>query len=214
MLYHILGALSSALFLLTWYGLYKQLAAIDAKKQTNQVSTQNLSINQFASSFFAFYANFIFGIAIDPFNHYLVWTRFGALLLLVVILFRVFQERRGVLSSVVFMSTLLAFIGGIISMSFRPFPDIAKLATDALMLIVTVVLVQGTLHQYWLLHKSKSLGNLSFTLIQSILIKDISTLMFALTMPFAIAWPLLVLNGSSVIARGTLLLKMRLIQNA
>lgn len=208
MLYHILGAVSSILFLLTWYGLSKQLNLINHRKSKKLLATENLSINQFGSSFFAFYANFMFGIAIEPFNHYLVWTRFGALVLLIAILFRIYQERKGRVNSVVYYGAVLAFLMGLLSIGYRPFPIVAKVATDMLMLVVTLVLVQGTIHQYWLLHKSNSLGSLSFPLIKSILIKDVSTLAFALTMPFSSAWPLLILNGMSVISRGVLLIKM------
>ncbi|GAB3002809.1 hypothetical protein [Psychrosphaera aestuarii] len=208
MLYHILGAVSSILFLLTWYGLSKQLILINDRKSKNLLATENLSINQFASSFFAFYANFMFGIAIEPFNHYLVWTRFGALVLLIAILFRIYQERKGHVNAIVYYGSTFAFGMGLLSIGYRPFPAVAKIATDVLMLVVTLVLVQGTLHQYWLLHKSKSLGGLSFPLIKSILIKDVSTLAFALTLPLSSAWPLLTLNGMSIISRGILLIKM------
>ena len=208
MLYHILGAVSSILFLLTWYGLSKQLNLINHRKSKKLLATENLSINQFGSSFFAFYANFMFGIAIEPFNHYLVWTRFGALVLLIAILFRIYQERKGRVNSVVYYGAVLAFLMGLLSIGYRPFPIFAKVATDMLMLVVTLVLVQGTIHQYWLLHKSNSLGSLSFPLIKSILIKDVSTLAFALTMPFSSAWPLLTLNGMSIISRGVLLITM------
>ncbi len=209
MWYHYLGTLSAALFLLTWYGLAQQWWQIEIRRRTGQVATQSLSVNQFASSFFAFYANFIFGIAVEPFNHYLVWTRLGALLLLLVILAYLWKERRNAVTRTVFIVALLALAGGSLSMLFRPYAELAKTGANVMMLVITAMLVQGTLHQWWLVHKTGVTGALSSKLFGSILIKDCSTLAFALTMPLAQAWPLLTLNGASVITRGLLYVELK-----
>ena len=211
MLYHILATVSAVAFLLTWYGLAKQIINIKKLRESNQSSTQSLSTNQFASSFFAFYANFIFGIAIEPFSHYLVWTRFGALLLILVILFQLWQDRRSIPTGLVLGLCATAMVIGLCSIGFRPYPNIAKLGANSLMLIVTALLVQGTLHQLLVVRRSKAIGALSPALFKSILIKDITTLAFALTMPIAVAWPLIVLNGASVITRGGLLIQMKMV---
>lgn len=213
MWYHYLGMLSAALFLLTWYGLAQQWWHIEARRQAGQSATQSLSVNQFASSFFAFYANFIFGIAVEPFNHYLVWTRLGALLLLLVILFYLWFERRSYLTGTVLLVALMALLGGCVSMGFRPYPGLAKAGANIMMLVITIMLVQGTLHQWWLVRKTGVTGALSSRLFGSILIKDCSTLAFALTMPLAQAWPLLTLNGASVITRGVLYVELKRRQN-
>ncbi|WP_044616849.1 hypothetical protein [Gynuella sunshinyii] len=212
MWYHILGWTSSMLFVLTWYGLGQQLLSIEKRRRNGQIATQSLSINQFASSYFAFYANFFYGISIEPFNHYLVWTRCGALLLLLVILFRIWVERRSWWSAITFWSGLTILVLGFVSMLFRPFPGFARLGANSLMLAVTVLLVQGTLHQWLLIRKQGAVGALSFSLFRTILIKDISTLTFALTIPLTAAWPLLLLNGSSVLSRGLLLIQMEVLR--
>ena len=211
-MYHLLGVISSLLFLLTWYGLARQWWEIERRRRQHLPATQSLSVNQFASSYFGFYANFIFGIAIDPFNHYLVWTRCGALILLLAILWRIWQERRHSRTLWVTSLASLAFVAGGISMGFRPYPALASMAANGMMLVVTVILVQGTLHQYWVLNRTGEVGALSASLFRSILIKDISTLMFGLTMPIVQAWPLLVLNGASVLSRGMLYLRIRQLQ--
>ncbi|MAI38774.1 hypothetical protein [Alteromonas sp.] len=211
MLYHILGTVSAVAFLLTWYGLAKQIINVEKLRESNQSSTQSLSTNQFASSFFAFYANFIFGIAIEPFSHYLVWTRFGALLLILVILFQLWYDRRSIPTGLILGLCATAMVIGLCSMGFRPYPSVAKLGANSLMLIVTALLIQGTLHQLIVVRRSRVIGALSPALFQSILIKDVTTLAFALTMPIAAAWPLIVLNGASVITRGGLLLQMKMV---
>lgn len=199
--------------MLTWYGLAKQIINIEALREGHQAATQSLSVNQFASSFFAFYANFIFGIAIEPLSHYLVWTRFGALLLILVILYQVWRDRRSISTGVVVILCAVAMVIGACSIGFRPYPSLAKIGANSLMLIVTVLLVQGTLHQLIVLRRSRVIGALSPTLFRSILVKDVTTLAFALTMPFTVAWPLIILNGASVITRGSLLIQMKKIKN-
>ncbi|MBQ4829175.1 hypothetical protein J8L84_07790 [Alteromonas sp. MMG017] len=213
MLYHILGTLSAVAFLLTWYGLAKQIANIEALRKSHQSATQSLSVNQFTSSFFAFYANFIFGIAIEPLSHYLVWTRFGALLLILAILYQIWRDRRSISTSFAVSLCAGALVIGLGSIGFRPYPNLAKIGANSLMLVVTVLLVQGTLHQIMVLRRSRVIGALSPALFRSILIKDVTTLAFAFTMPFTVAWPLILLNGASVITRGGLLIQMNKIKN-
>ena len=208
-LYHLLGVLSAALFLMTWYGLYQQIMVIETRRNEGKTSTRSLSVNQFTSSYLAFYANFVFAIALTTFNHYLFWTRLGALILLLVILYRIWQDRptKMNLSVVAIMAALLLM--GLLSVLGRPYEALAQIGTTALMLLVTFLLIQGTLHQCLILLKTKQAGDLSGSLFKSIIIKDISTLLFALTIPFEESWPLLLLNTSSVMMRGWLLWLIR-----
>lgn len=212
MLYHLLGLLSSAIFIFTWAGLFAQIRRISRQRPSVSEDNHSLSLNQFGSSFFAFYAMFVFGIAVEPFNHYLVWTRCGACLLTLVILVRIWRLRRSASAAGVALLATTALFAGFISMGFRPFPAFAQIGANTLMLLVTVILVQGTLHQWLLLRRRQHVGSLSFGLFYGILAKDISTLLFGLTMPFAQAWPLLVLNGASVLTRGAVVLQMTHLQ--
>ena len=212
MLYHILGFASAALFLLTWLGLWSQIKAmtrfqVPVSSESGDAN-YSLSLNQFGSSYFAFFSIFLFGISVEPFNHYLVWTRFGALILTLIIIWKIWQHRRTTISGYVAAVALLALIGGTLSIAFRPFPMLAQLGANTLMLVVTVILFQGSLHQWLVLQRRQKVGSLSFALFRNILIKDVSTLLFSLTMPLSQSWPLLILNGTSVIMRGSILLQM------
>jgi hypothetical protein len=203
-----MGLVSSALFLLTWFGLWSQIKSMNKYQYLCRDANNSLSLNQFGSSYFAFFSLFLFGISVEPFNHYLVWTRFGALLLTLVIIMKIWQQRRGPVTTMVTSMATLVFLAGIASMFFRPFPAIAQIGTATLMLGVTVILFQGTLHQLLVLKRRQKVGSLSATLFKNILIKDVSTLLFGLTMPLSQSWPLLVLNGTSVIMRGAVLVEI------
>jgi hypothetical protein len=146
-LYHILGFASAALFLLTWLGLWSQIKAMTRFQvpvsSESDDANHSLSLNQFGSSYFAFFSIFLFGISVEPFNHYLVWTRFGALILTLIIIWKIWQHRRTTISGYVAAVALLALIGGTLSIAFRPFPTLAQLGANTLMLVVTVILFQG-----------------------------------------------------------------------
>jgi hypothetical protein len=207
-IHHLLGLLTSAVFLLNWYGLASQWYLIEKRKKKHLVATQSLSPNQFASSFIAFYSIFIFGMALDEFNHYLVWTRLGALLLLLPILFRIQQEQKTVITQGIFVCAVCLLLCGLMAMNFRPFSTLINIGSDALMVFVTFVLLQGAFHQWRILKRSRSVGALSFSLFRSIIAKDLCTLAFALTIPLSQAWPLVLVSGTSIFARGAVLLEM------
>ena len=204
--YHLWGWVSSILFGLTVYGLWAQLEKILDRRRRNHIpATDRLSVNQFFSSYFAFYGNFLFGLAVPVLNHYLVWTRLAALALILNILFWIWWERRSKASLTALLVAEACLLGGCVVFIVRPLPGLLPL-TNTLILIMTLVLVQGTLHQMLAVWKVKSAGVLSRRMLAFTLTKDASTLAFALTMPLSQSWPLLVLNGASILTRGALLI--------
>ena len=82
MSYHVTGLISSANFLLTIVGLWAQLGFVWRRKQSATEGSQDherptavLSVNQFVSSylaFFSFFSFFLYGMCLERFNHYLV----------------------------------------------------------------------------------------------------------------------------------------------
>ena len=84
MSYHITGLISSAVFLLTIGGLWAQLGLVWQRKHsatndtTQERPTAVLSVNQFVSSYLAFFSFFLYGACLERFNHYLVWPRLAA----------------------------------------------------------------------------------------------------------------------------------------
>lgn len=213
--YHLWGWISSVLFGLTVYGLWIQLNKIRLRRRDRHFpATDSLSVNQFFSSYVAFYGNFLFGLAVPLLNHYLVWTRLAALLLILNILFWIWWERRSKLSLAALMVVELMLLAGLAVFVLRPIPALLNIA-NALIVLMTLVLVQGTLQQFRVVRRAQSAGVLSRRMLLFTLTKDASTLAFALTMPLTQSWPLLLLNGASIVTRGALLwlvLKMYRIQ--
>src|SRR2546430_14588178 len=108
MAYHITGLISAAIFLLTVGGLWSQLQFIFQRKRTAgrggvaQRPTAILSLNQFVSSFLAFFSFFLYGACLERFNHYLVWPRLLACLLTLAVLYEIMRDRRGGLGRILF----------------------------------------------------------------------------------------------------------------
>jgi hypothetical protein len=76
-----------------------------------------------------------------------------------------------------------------------------RLLSEVLIVIVTVILAQGYLHQVVLIRKTGLTGAVALRMHQFFLLKDISTLVFALTMGMAAGWPLLLLSTVSAITK-------------
>ncbi len=100
--YHLTGAISTFFFLLTLAGLCAQLRIVWRRKQAwkddrsgGERPTAILSLNQFAMSFLAFLSYFVYGFCLERFNHYLVWPRLVALILVLIILYEIASDRRG-----------------------------------------------------------------------------------------------------------------------
>ena len=117
MSYHITGLISSAIFLLTIGGLWSQLGFVWRRKQsaaegeTLERPTAVLSVNQFVSSFLAFFSFFLYGMCLEPFNHYLVWPRLAASVLTLAVLFEIVRDRRERVASFTFALCVLLLVG-------------------------------------------------------------------------------------------------------
>jgi uncharacterized protein with PQ loop repeat len=208
MAYHITGLISAAIFLLTVGGLWTQLRFIFERKERFaggrliERPTAILSLNQFVSSFLAFFAFFLYGCCLQRFNHYLVWPRLAAALLTLAVLYELMRDRRDTRSAISFSVCLGLIVVAPAFLLFNPAAAVSgRLLSEVLIVIVTVILAQGYLHQVVLIRKTGLTGAVALRMHQFFLLKDISTLVFALTMGIAAGWPLLLLSTVSAITK-------------
>src|SRR5437773_2753432 len=114
MAYHITGVISAVIFLLTVVGLWSQLQSVWQRRhdRTNEAgfSTAVLSLNQFLSSFLAFFSFFLYGMCLQPFNHYLVWPRLVASLLTLGVLYQIRSDRKRALPTLVFLACTVLLV--------------------------------------------------------------------------------------------------------
>ena len=205
MSYHITGLISSAIFLLTIGGLWAQLGLVWQRKQSATAGSESherptavLSVNQFVSSFLAFFSFFLYGACLERFNHYLVWPRFAAALLTLAVLFEIVRDRRDRVATLVFVVCAALLVGAPLGLVTIPgAAEWGRTVSQTLIVIVTVILAQGYLHQVLMIRQTGRTGGVSARLHQFFFWKDISTIAFALSMGTSTGWPLILLSTVS-----------------
>jgi hypothetical protein len=205
MTYHVTGLISAAIFLLTLGGISAQLAKIWRRKRElaegagrGERPTAVLSINQFVSSFLAFFSFFVYGACLDPLNHYLVWPRLAAALLTLAVLLEIARDRRNAVATAAFTTCAVLLAGASAVLALLPSAAVwGKTFSQGLILVITVILAQGYLHQVWLIRQTGTTGGISAAFHQLFLWKDISTVAFGLAMGVSAGWPILLLSSVS-----------------
>ena len=211
-LYNLAGTLNAALVLLSLLGIFSQIRTIRLRKANPAISakTQRLSLNQFISSYFSYFAVFVYGYSIMPFNHYLVWSRLIACLLMLVIFYEIWHDRRTTLARTVLAITLGALMLGILGLMFGGrFSDEGRHVSTALILINALILSQGGAHQIRVILRAGDTGALDLRMNQFIFITHGSTILFALVMGLHSGWPLLVLALTGGGAKGIVMYLFR-----
>jgi hypothetical protein len=212
-LYHTLGAINILFIFVSLLGVGAQLNTIWQRKQasdTEQNATELLSLNQFFVSFLAYFSFFVYGYSIEPFNHFIVWPRLIATILVGLILYEIWRDRATTSSTWCFVSCVSIFVLGVIGFYFgASYSDESKLLSTILILVVTLLLAQGYTHQILLIIRSGKTGAVALKMSQFILLMDISTIAFALTMGVANGWPLLLLATVSGITKLTIMYLFR-----
>jgi hypothetical protein len=202
--YHLTGIISTVFFMLCLLGLVVQLRFIWRRKKDTAIErpTAVISLNQFASSYLAFYAFFVYGFCLERFNHYLVWSRLFACLLVILILFEVFKDRRDRRSLLLFGGASLLFVVAVSLMAFDLKLAVAnQQLMQVLIMMITPVLAQGYFHQAKEIRKLGNTGGVSLPMHQLSFAKDLSTIAFSLTMGVTAGWPVLLLSGVSALAK-------------
>lgn len=204
MSYHITGLISSAIFLLTIAGLWAQLGFVWRRQrsvadgETQECPTAVLSVNQFVSSFLAFFSFFLYGACLERFNHYLVWPRLAAALLTLAVLFEIVRDRRDRVSVLAFAACLVLLVGAPLGLFTIPgAAEWGRTVSQSLIVAVTAILAQGYLHQVLMIRLTGRTGGVSARLHWFFFWKDISTIAFALSMGTTTGWPLMLLSSVS-----------------
>ena len=195
MWYDFFGVINTALIFLSVYGVYLQLNKVWLrKKDGEQEVTDILSQNQFTMSFLAYFSFFVYGYSIDVFNHYIVWPRLIASMLVVLILVEMWKDRKSTASLYSLALVSVCFALGGLGLAFNEdFSDRSKQVSTILIVIITLLLAQGYTHQIKMIISSGKTGAIDIRMSQFILLMDISTIAFAITMGLEQGWPLILL---------------------
>ena len=212
--FHFFGVLSTLFFFLSLIGLRAQILLILSRKarvqsgeESRGYATSILSLNAFSASFLGYYAFFIYGLALDPWNHYLVWPRLAALMLTIWVLAEIAIDRAELRSKLCVLLALLLLGFGFVAMALElNIEGQKRIFSQWLTVIITIILAQGYVHQLRVMYRQQMVGAISKTLHQLTLLKDIFIVCFGLSMGLDDGWPLVLLSGVSGLTKIALLM--------
>ncbi|WMN62238.1 hypothetical protein NI389_20815 (plasmid) [Pseudoalteromonas xiamenensis] len=203
MLYTLLGSINAALIMMSAYGVLLQLKSIyDRQVNHKDNPTAVLSVNQFTVSFIAYFSFYLYAIFIEPINHFLAWPRLLASVLTWLILVEIYRDRQTRYSKVSSLLGGFFLCGGLLALTSNvTFIDEGRRLSTCLIIVASLLIAQGYTHQFIQIIKSRSTGAINLKMSQYILLMDISTIAFALTMPLIQGWPFLVLACTSAVTK-------------
>jgi hypothetical protein len=196
------------------WGLGEQLSLIRGRRRDSSLDDAEasavISVNQFFSSFLAFFSFYLYGLAGNPMDLYLFGTRFAACVLTIVILREIAQGRGDLLSRSAFVVATLLFVTLSAALWLVPgLREMLRFGSTAMIVAMTFVIGQGYLHQVVLLRRNREAGAVSPRYHQLLLVKDFATCIFALTMGWSTGWPIFLLSSVSGVTKTIILWHLR-----
>ena len=206
MFYHLMGSLMAASFMFTVAGLGWQLGQVLRRRALARTgglpaaerATSILSLNQLISLFIAVFAFFLYGISLEPTNHYLAWPRLLAALVVVAIFWQMAIDRRNASCIAAFALAVVLLAGAPLLLWLEPTQRFTGTSVaQGLVLASTVILGQGYWHQIRLIRKTGRTGAVSLRFHQCVLVTALCTVGFGMAMGLRDGWPLIVLASVS-----------------
>lgn len=204
MAYHLTGALMAGVFMLSVLGEVFQLRKVwhrrreqAAGRLPGEVPTAILSLNQIVSLFLAVFAFFLYAISLRPVNHYLAWPRLLSAILSIALLHELWRDRRTLPAAIALVGPVWLLAATPLVLWFQPWAQAGTVAAQSLVLVATVVLAQGYIHQILLIRRSGRTGAVSLRFHLFVLLSGLTTIAFGVAMGLAQGWPLVLLASVS-----------------
>lgn len=203
MSYHLAGLISAMLSTLALTGVLAQARLIWCRRwrgtSEDETPTAVLSLNRFVTSFLVFFAFFVYGSLLEQFNHYLVWPRMVAIVLVLAILFELYRDLRSRLAALAFFGCAALFLVSIpMVLNFESTGTSHPYLGELLVVVVSMIYAQGGLMQIRAIRRARATGGLSRTMHHLFLLKDLSLIVFAGTMGWQVGWPVLLLSSVGI----------------
>jgi hypothetical protein len=209
--YHLTGALNALFFGFALVGIGHQWAEIRRRRREGvDAPTEVLSLNQLGVSFFAYWAFFVYGYWVKPFNPYLVWPRLAGAALLLPVLFELARDRRDPVSRGGFALAIALLALGIAGLAAgMQVPERWLAFPQFISVVITLLVLQGFGHQILAVRRHGAPGAVSPWMHVGTFAKDASLLAFGLAMGRETGWPLVLMSSVSLSAKGVLIWHLR-----
>ena len=195
--YNIAGMVNTAFILLSLVGVGAQLRLVRSRREradATDSATAVLSLNQFTVSFLAYLSFFVYGYSVTPFNHFIVWPRLLASVLVMALLVEIWRDRRSWSATISLLTAVLLLICALAGLAWgERHVDEGRVVASVMIVVITALLAQGYAHQILLILRNGHTGAVSLRMSQLILLMDLSTIVFAFAMGLRMGWPLLLL---------------------
>lgn len=200
---HIFGAVNTLFICISVIGIGSQLRTIWARrKRYESDATSVLSLNMFTTSFLAYFAFFVYGMAISPFNHWIVWPRLIACMLVAFILRELFLDRKTTSTKAISLLTIICLsAGGLFGLLGQSYTDEGKTIMAWLMVGISIALARGYAYQIKRVLDAGETGALDKRMSVFILMMDVSTFALGLSLGLSDGWPLLLIAATSGVTK-------------
>ena len=204
--YHFTGFVSALFVVLALGGLFAQAKFIHQRTAQfrrgalAEQPTAVLSLNRFFVAYFAFYSIFSYGLFLQPLNYYLVAPRVLAAFILLYILYAIMRDRKTLAAQIVFYLSVSMFVGALF-VRWLGFLQYSVNFAQILIVIASAGMLQGAAHQIIRIRSECKTGGLSLVMHQMFFAKDFFSCLFGVALGFQLGWPLLLLNGISLVVQ-------------
>ncbi|MCW8090194.1 hypothetical protein [Alteromonas sp. ASW11-130] len=141
-------------------------------------------------------------MAIEPVNHFMVWPRLIACLLVAAIIYEIWLDRRALTQSIVLSVVLISLVAAdVFGLSDHTYQDEGKVVISTLVVIIALSLAYGYYSQIMNIILTGEIGALDKKMSFYILLMDFSSVAFALSLGVKNGWPLLFLATISGVTK-------------
>jgi hypothetical protein len=206
--YHVSGIASAAMLGVALAGLAAQVLAVRRRRGEQagrEAATDVLSMTRFGTSFLVFLAYFVYGSLLERFNHYLVWPRIPALLMVLAILVEIAYDRRSAASWLACAIAAAGLVAAGAAAICRPALPGGGWLPKALVIAATIIYAHGGIAQIRRIRATRRTGALSKSMLQLYLIKDIPLVALAVAMGLSAGWPVMLLSGTGIVLQAATL---------
>ena len=158
--------------------------------------TAVISAEYFFASFLAIFSTLLYGGALERFNHYLVWPRTGAVVMILYILLELTIDRRTKkVACLTALPWMLAISGFSILIFNRGFAISNQELFKSGVVAMALILFVGNLSQVRELRSGQGTGAVSLALHSMYFLKDVSLTVFGIVLGAKQGWPIIIAGG-------------------
>ncbi|MEM7245013.1 MAG: hypothetical protein AAF533_06695 [Acidobacteriota bacterium] len=217
-LYHLTGSISTLAFVANMGGLVRQLVAILQRKRAGESgpvepghATEALSTYHFFVRFFAFWVMFVLGSSTEPTNHYLAWSRYAAIFIVLLILREIAADRSDHRTQVAWRAGLGMTVAATVAVFLYngPTAEVRTWIARGTSIVLAALIFHSDRDQLRIMKEKNTTGAVSLTAHLTSIFKESTNLLFGWAMGLAAGWPLMLPSTVSLLTKSAIAWRFR-----